>query len=101
MGSTLQQTVKVIRIDGILLPVKREVKILAHIKGDERLHVLSGWEDPLVAGENDHPVEIKRPCLQHPHDLQSLQGLSVEGQHRGIQQLLQKLRQAVPSQKIP
>ena len=78
---------EVVLVDGYLLVDGGESVGLADGIGDERGVVDASRHIALVAGEQQHVVEVEVTRLEHAHHLDALGGLTVEGDGGGLYEL--------------
>ena len=76
---SLQQTVEVVLVDSHFVVDGGQSVGLADGVGDERGVVDAAGHVALVAGEQQHVVEVEVAGLKHTHDLNTFGGLAVEG----------------------
>ena len=90
---TLQQTVEIMLVDGYLVVDGGQSVSFTDGVGDERSVVDATGHVTLVAGEQQHVVEIKVTRFEHTHDLDTLCRLAVEGDRGGLYDLCNKALQ--------
>ena len=78
---------EVVLVDGYLLVDGGKPVGLADGIGDERGVVDAPWHITLVAGEQQHVVEVEVTRLEHTHHLDALGGFTVEGDRGGLDEL--------------
>ena len=87
MSWTLQQAVEVVLVDGYLVIDGGEPVGLADGVGDERGVVDASRHVALVAGEQQHVVEVEVTRLEHTHHLDAFGWFSVEGDRGRLHEL--------------
>ena len=68
---SLNQSIKMVHIDGILFFVSGKAIIAFYIKRNKGIVGFSRRENPLVHGGNDHRFKIQVSTLQHSHNLKA------------------------------
>ena len=90
---TLQQTMEIVLIDGYLVIDGGEAVGLADGVGDKRGIVDATGHVALVAGEQQHVVEVEVAGFEHAHHLQPFGGFAMEGDRGLLDELLEEARE--------
>ena len=86
----LQQTVEIVLIDGYLVVDGGEAVGLADGVGDKRGVVDASGHVTLVAGEQQHVVEVEVARFEHTHHLKAFGGFAMEGDGGLLDELLEE-----------
>ena len=79
----LDHPVEIICPHRILVLIRRKAEAAAQLGRDKRRTNVVPGEHAFVAGKDDEVLEVQRAGFQRPHDLEALQGLSLEGDAAG------------------
>ena len=87
VAGPLQQTVEVVGVDAYLVFYRCQFVGLAYAVRNKRAVVDAARHVALIAGQQQHMVEVQVARLQHTHHLQPLSRLAVEGNAGLLHQL--------------
>ena len=79
-------------IDRILVAVCRETETSFQVKRDKGCVEFPAGQEILIAGKNDKVLKINGPGLEHSHQLDPFQGLTIKGQAGGREHLFKQLK---------
>src|SRR5690606_8047329 len=76
----MQQPVKGISINSIILLLNRQSEGPSQIEGNHGVHIRGWWKVAFVHVTDDDPAKIEVPSFQNSHNLQTFQRLSIKWQ---------------------